>query len=66
MNLAAAAHTLKGLLSNFAAHPAVEAVLKLEVMANQGELSGAELALAALVHETNRLKDALEGILQQG
>lgn len=51
MNLAAAAHTLKGLLSNFAAHPAVEAVLKLEVMANQGELSGAELAL--------------EGILQQ-
>ena len=64
--LAAPAHTLKGLVSNFAAHPAFEAARKLEVMANEGELFGAEQALAALEHECNRLKDTLEGILQKG
>jgi HPt (histidine-containing phosphotransfer) domain-containing protein len=64
--LGAAAHTLKGLLSNFAAHPAVEAALKLEAMASRHELSGAEQALAVLENESNRVKGALEEMLRQG
>ena len=64
--LGAAAHTLKGLLSNFAAHPAVEAALKLEAMASHHELSGAEQALAVLENESNRVKVALEEMLRQG
>lgn len=64
--LAAAAHTLKGLVSNFAAHTVVEAARKLEVMAEKSEFSDPGEALAALEHECNRLKDILEGILQQG
>jgi CheY-like chemotaxis protein len=60
------AHTLKGLLSNFAAHSAVEAALKLEAIASQRELSGASQVLATLEHESKRLKDALEKILKEG
>ena len=63
--LGAGAHTLKGLVSNFAAHAPVEAAAKLEVMAKQGGLSEAEQALASLEHECNRLKDALEELVQQ-
>ena len=64
--LADAAHTFKGLLGNFAAHPAIEVALKLEVMAKQGDLSGAGQALTALENESNRLQEALEAIVQQG
>jgi len=40
---------LKGLVSNFAAHPALEAARKLEVMTEKSEFSGADdEALAAL------------------
>ena len=60
-----AAHTLKGLLSNLAAYPAVEAALKLEAMASCGELSGAENAIAVLENESLRVKVALEEMLRQ-
>jgi len=61
-----AVHTMKGLLSNFAAHPAVDAALRLEAMASRHELSGAEEALAVLENESNRVKAALEEMLRQG
>lgn len=63
-DLAGAAHTLKGLFSNFAAYPAIEAALKLQMMAKQGHLSGAEQALDELENESNRLKAALEDMLE--
>ena len=63
--LGAGAHTLKGLVSNFAAHTAIASAAKVEAMANPGELSEAEQALAALERECNRLEHALEELVQQ-
>lgn len=63
--LADAAHTLSGLARNFSAQPALDAALKLEVLAENGEFAGAEEALASLESETNHLKAALQEILHQ-
>ncbi|HVC94083.1 MAG TPA: PAS domain S-box protein [Pirellulales bacterium] len=60
-----AAHTLKGALSNFAARDAMEAARLLEQMGKQGNLAGADGALAALERELARLEPAF-GLLQGG
>ncbi|HEX7446285.1 MAG TPA: PAS domain S-box protein [Pirellulales bacterium] len=54
------AHTLKGALVNFAAHGAIDAARRLEVMGKRGDLSSAPEALAALQHELDRLAPAME------
>lgn len=59
-----AAHTLKGAVSNFVANGAVEAALRLERMAEQGHLTDARVASAALEHEIHRLKRALLALLE--
>ena len=48
-----AAHKLKGSVGNFAAHPAFEAALKLEVLGREGSLSNAEPVYAELEKEIN-------------
>jgi HPt (histidine-containing phosphotransfer) domain-containing protein len=62
--VATAAHTLKGLVSNFCARSTVEAALKLEMMGKHNDLDGGAEALAALERETQRLQEALEELLQ--
>lgn len=62
--LADAVHTLKGMFSNFAAHSAVEAAVKLQLLASRGQLSGARMALDALERESQRLEYAFEEILR--
>ncbi len=57
-----AAHKLKGSVGNFAAPPAFEAALKLEVMGRTGSLSEAEPAYGALEKEIKRLKSALANL----
>jgi len=54
-----AAHKLKGSVGNFAAHPAFEAALKLEVLGRDGNLSEAEPAYLELEKEIIRLKSAM-------
>jgi CheY-like chemotaxis protein/HPt (histidine-containing phosphotransfer) domain-containing protein len=54
-----AAHTLRGSVACFAAKPAVEAALRLEMMGRDGNLSDAEAAWAALEVEIERLRSAL-------
>jgi signal transduction histidine kinase/DNA-binding response OmpR family regulator len=57
-----AAHKLKGSVGNFAAQPAFEAALKLEVLGRDGSLSEAEPAYAELENEIKRLKSALANL----
>jgi len=57
--LEAAAHTLKGVVGNFAADTAFQTALKLERQARGGELAGAELTLQELELQLERLKTAL-------
>jgi CheY-like chemotaxis protein/HPt (histidine-containing phosphotransfer) domain-containing protein len=57
-----AAHTLKGSVGNFAARPAFEAALKLEMIGREGSLAHAEEAYAALEKEIERLQPALAGL----
>jgi len=54
------AHTLKGLVGNFGARNAFEIALKLEMMAKNGNLSGAKEVFASLNKEMERLQNALE------
>lgn len=54
-----AAHTLKGSVGNFGAQAAFDAALALEQMGRQGDLSGAEAALAHLTAEIARLQPVL-------
>ena len=54
-----AAHKLKGSVSNFAAQPAFEAVLKLEVSGRDGRLTNTELDFGELEREIHRLKLAM-------
>jgi HPt (histidine-containing phosphotransfer) domain-containing protein len=51
-----AAHKLKGSVGNFAAQPAFEAALKLEILGRDGRLSEAEPAFAQLENEITRLE----------
>jgi CheY-like chemotaxis protein/HPt (histidine-containing phosphotransfer) domain-containing protein len=53
------AHSLKGSADCFAAHPAVEAALRLELMGKHNDLTDAEEASAELEAEIARLKLAL-------
>jgi HPt (histidine-containing phosphotransfer) domain-containing protein len=57
-----AAHKLKGSVGNFAAPPAFEAALKLEVLGRDGRLSEAGPAYAELEMEINRLKPAMASL----
>jgi HPt (histidine-containing phosphotransfer) domain-containing protein len=57
-----AAHKLKGSVANFAAGPAVEAALKLEVLGRSGSLAESASAYAELEIEINRLKSAMAGL----
>jgi PAS domain S-box-containing protein len=58
--LKTAAHSLKGAVDNFAAKPAFEAALRLEILGRNGNLSGAPEACTALQTELERLKPALD------
>ena len=46
-------------MGNFAAHPAFEAALKLEVLGRDGSLTQAQPVYAELEKEINRLKSAM-------
>ena len=61
--LRAAAHALKGAVSNFAAPPATEAALRLQKMAEAGRLTGAETALDRLEREIEALLASLTTIV---
>jgi PAS domain S-box-containing protein len=54
-----AAHKLKGSLGNFAANPAFEMALKLEIMSRDGSLSEAAPAYDELEKEIEHLKSAM-------
>ena len=54
------AHRLKGSVGNFAAKPAFQAALRLEMIARQGNLQEVPQALSALEYEVHRLRDVLE------
>jgi hypothetical protein len=49
-------------VGNFAARPAFEAALKLEMIGREGSLAHAEEAYAALEKEIERLQPALAGL----
>jgi len=54
-----AAHTLKGVISNFGAPRAFELAATLEIMGDKGRMSGAEAAVAHLDQELEKLASAL-------
>jgi PAS domain S-box-containing protein len=60
-----AAHTLKGSVSNFAAHAALEAAKRLEHIARQGDLDDSAQALQSLEQELERLRPALESMKKE-
>jgi len=57
--LQAAAHALKGSVSNFAAPAATAAALKLQQMGEQGELAGADASVDELARELRVVRRAL-------
>jgi CheY-like chemotaxis protein len=57
-----AAHKLKGSVGNFSAHPAFEALLELEILGRDGNLSKAEPVYADLEKELQRLKSAMANL----
>ena len=57
-----AAHKIKGAVSNFSAHAAVEAALQLETMGREGDLTGAAPVCTALESSIERLKPALAAL----
>ena len=58
--VAQAAHTLKGMISNFYAGPALTAARRLETISRTGDLTDAGDALASLELELERLSAALQ------
>jgi two-component system, sensor histidine kinase and response regulator len=60
-----AAHSLKGLASNFDAFPAVEAALVIETAARQGDWPAMTGGLPTLEQEVSRLRQALADYLQR-
>ncbi len=64
--LRAAAHALKGAVSNFAAARATEAALQLQRLGESGELDGAEEALRRLQGEMAELLSTLQSLVGQG
>src|SRR5207253_29714 len=61
-----AANIFKGSAHCFAAGPTVEAALKLELLAQAGDLTGAEGAWDTLENEVKRLLPVLEAFVQDG
>jgi two-component system, sensor histidine kinase and response regulator len=64
--LQAAAHALKGAVSNFAAPAATEAAARLQRMGEGGEMSDAPSALAELERELAAVSTALDGLVRGG
>jgi HPt (histidine-containing phosphotransfer) domain-containing protein len=60
--LRAAAHALKGSVSNFAAPAATESALRLQKLAEKGQLAGARRGCAVLERELGNVRAALEKI----
>jgi PAS domain S-box-containing protein len=60
--LKAAAHALKGSVDTFGAKSAFAAALRLEILGRSGTLDGAEMALATLEKEIDRLQPALAAL----
>lgn len=60
--LEAAAHTLKGMLSNFGASAAVEAAFAIERIARDKDMGRALTAYPALENEMERLRPAVKGL----
>jgi two-component system, sensor histidine kinase and response regulator len=63
--LQAAAHALKGAVSNFAAPAATDAALRLQRMGEAGDLVGTEPALARLGRELERVDAVLRKLLSK-
>jgi two-component system, sensor histidine kinase and response regulator len=63
--LRAAAHTLKGAVSNFAAPPATEAALRLQKLGDAGRLEGAGTALDHLEREVDTLLASLAAVVRR-
>jgi PAS domain S-box-containing protein len=61
--LRAAAHALKGAVSNFAAASATEAALRLQKMGEAGDLTAARSACALLEEELDRMRHALRAMV---
>jgi CheY-like chemotaxis protein/HPt (histidine-containing phosphotransfer) domain-containing protein len=57
-----AAHSLKGAVSTFAAHAAVEAAVRLERLGRAGDLAEAPQACAALEAQIEKLRTALQSL----
>jgi two-component system sensor histidine kinase/response regulator len=60
-----AAHALKGSVANFGARAAFEAALRMERLAQEGDLTGARAAWAPLEKEVVRLKRALAKLAEE-
>jgi two-component system sensor histidine kinase/response regulator len=63
--LQAAAHALKGAVSNFAAPAATQAAARLQQMGESGRLGGAQAGGELLEQELERLRDALTRLVSQ-
>jgi len=63
--LARAAHSFKGAVSGFAAKAALDATLKLETIAREGDMTAAEEVLATLEEAVEQLKPALGMLVQE-
>ena len=63
--VAAAAHALKGMLSNLAAHQAADAAGRLERMGHSGEASGFQDAFTAFEREASRLLPKLDACMAE-
>jgi len=58
------AHSLKGAAGNFAAEPAFQAALRVEMRARSGDLGGINEAWAVMETEITRLAKALESLVE--
>jgi two-component system, sensor histidine kinase and response regulator len=65
-NLSRAAHTLKGAVSTFGAHPARTAAQQLELLGDKGDLTNAASLVAHLETELERLKPVLGRMTGEG
>jgi PAS domain S-box-containing protein len=63
--LGRAAHALKGAVANFGARAAMDAALRMEQRARQGDVAGARAAWAPLEKEMTRLKKALARLAEE-
>jgi two-component system, sensor histidine kinase and response regulator len=58
-----AAHAIKGSVANFGARPAVDAALRLELMAKNGEAAGTRAVVEELEAAVNDLRDGLHALI---